>query len=334
MNAWLEIGLSNALVATALALAAWLVTRVVRRADVVFFIWLIVLVKLVSPPLVSIPWEVAPTRESFAVKGAEDDGAAMTSIGERTDHVATPVPGREFAMIAGDATREATMAPSPPSLVKPTTGGWRLHDLSDSVAQLVPLVGCIWLTGSVCWFALAAIRIVRFGRLLRRAEPAPTGWQAEAESLAHRMGLRRVVRVRLLTRQIPPLVWSLTGNATLLLPAELVRALSAEQRSTLLAHELAHVQRRAYLVSWLEIVTLGLYWWHPVAWWARRRIEQAEEHCCDARVLALLPGLARPYAKTLLATVGFLSDARPALPLGARGFSQTRHVKRRLGASA
>jgi len=95
-------------------------------------------------------------------------------------------------------------------------------------------------------------------------------------------------------------------------------------------HELAHLERRDHLVRWLEVAAVGLYWWHPVAWWARRQVEQAEEHCCDARVVALLPALARAYAEALMATVDFLSDARAAIPLGARGFSQAHLLKRRM----
>jgi hypothetical protein len=96
-----------------------------------------------------------------------------------------------------------------------------------------------------------------------------------------------------------------------------------------LAHELAHLRRRDHWVRWLELVVLGLYWWHPVAWWARRRFQQAEEQCCDAWVLWALPGLARTYAKALLETVEFLSEVRPVMPPAASGLGQVHLLKRR-----
>ncbi|MEN8198083.1 MAG: GTP-binding protein, partial [Pseudomonadota bacterium] len=49
---------------------------------------------------------------------------------------------------------------------------------------LETLVG-VWFLGSVFWFALAAVRTVRFGRLLRGAELAPERLQAAAEAFAH-----------------------------------------------------------------------------------------------------------------------------------------------------
>jgi multidrug efflux pump subunit AcrB len=72
-----------------------------------------------------------------------------------------------------------------------------------------------------------------------------------------------------------------------------------------------------------------LYWWLPVAWWARRQIQQAEEECCDAWVVWTLPALAKAYAKALLQTVDFL-DARPALPPVASGIGHVHFLKRRL----
>ncbi|MHC4399837.1 MAG: M56 family metallopeptidase [Planctomycetota bacterium] len=64
---------------------------------------------------------------------------------------------------------------------------------------------------------------------------------------------------------------------------------------------------------------MGLYWWHPVVWWARRRLHQAEEQCCDAWVLWACPGGAKRYAHTLLTAVEFLARARPALPAVVSG---------------
>src|SRR5207244_3782936 len=72
-------------------------------------------------------------------------------------------------------------------------------------------------------------------------------------------------------------------------PAELLARLSAEQRASLIAHELAHLKRGDHRVRWLEIVALSLYWWCPLAWFARRELQRAEEECCAAWVAATRP---------------------------------------------
>ena len=92
-----------------------------------------------------------------------------------------------------------------------------------------------------------------------------------------------------------------------MLPSVLVSKLNDEQLELLLAHELAHVKRGDHLVRWFTLAVLAIYWWHPVAWWAVRRLRLAEEQCCDAMVVAASPSRAHAYAETLLATLDFLA---------------------------
>jgi len=83
----------------------------------------------------------------------------------------------------------------------------------------------------------------------------------------------------------------------------------------------------------VELVCTGLYWWHPVVWWARSQLRRAEEECCDAWVVATLPDSARSYAAALLKTVDLFSQRprrRPIPePIGS-GARTTRLLERRL----
>lgn len=137
--------------------------------------------------------------------------------------------------------------------------------------------------------------------------------------IAHRLGLRYVPEVLMIPVRVPPMVWALSRPLGLLLPDALWSQLTPAQQETILAHELAHLRRRDHWVRWLEAVTLGLYWWNPIAWWARRQIERAEEQCCDAWGVWVLPDFVESYAEALVATTAFLSSSRPLRPLGATG---------------
>src|SRR5712692_8872688 len=55
MQKVLEIGLMNAALASVLALAAFLIGRACRRPVITHTLWLLVLLKLLTPPLVSVP---------------------------------------------------------------------------------------------------------------------------------------------------------------------------------------------------------------------------------------------------------------------------------------
>jgi bla regulator protein BlaR1 len=144
------------------------------------------------------------------------------------------------------------------------------------------------------------------------------------------LGLVRCPQVCVVPGSISPLLWTIFGPGRLVIPADLLDRLDRDQQATLLAHELAHLRRRDPWVRCLEFVVTGLYWWHPLVWWARHEIREAEEQCCDAWVIRVLPGGMRAYATALIETVDFLSEAQPALPPVASGIGYFHLMRRRL----
>jgi beta-lactamase regulating signal transducer with metallopeptidase domain len=300
----LHVGLSNALLATVLALLAALVGRCCRRPAVRHGLWLLVLVKLVTPPLFSVglPWSAGPA----PVEGPAPYEAIITSEPDA-------VPVEEDGSAA-----EAHLASSPAVLGPPTT------------VSGIAVLGVVWLSGSLLWLAVAALRVSRFRHLLRLARPAPAALQQQTERLARCLGLVRCPGVWFVPAPISPLLWALGRTPRLLLPEALWEGLSEPQRATLLLHELAHLRRGDHWVRRLELVTLGLYWWHPFVWWAGWQLREAEELCCDAWVVWAQPDAAEAYARALVETVSFLSQTRPPLPVGASGVGRVPLLKRRL----
>jgi hypothetical protein len=127
------------------------------------------------------------------------------------------------------------------------------------------------------------------------------------------------------------MIWPIGLRPRLLIPQGLLDRLTLEQRDTLLTHELAHLHRRDHWVRGLELLVMGIFWWHPIVWWGRQAIREAEEECCDAWVLWVLPASSRAYASALVEALDFLAGARPAmLPPAACGLGQFQTLKRRL----
>jgi beta-lactamase regulating signal transducer with metallopeptidase domain len=351
MDTFLETVASNAVLATLIAVLVAVLTRFVRRPELAYWLWMLVLVKLVTPPIVGVPFRLG---EAPGPGSVGEDAALRSPLSEGGAPALRPVTPRPFAGVPDlppaeelttaegpDVAGEVTLATPPATVphasegaaatvgVTPTERWAAFRDLAAAVSWSTVILG-VWLLGSLSWFVLAGVRLFRFGRLVAQAGPAPEHLQAVGRQLARRLGIRRCPEIRVLAARIPPLLWWSTRRAVILLPSGLLSQLEVKEQTVLLAHDLAHYRRGDHLVRWAEALILGLYWWHPVVWWARRRLRQAEEQCCDAWVLWALPGAAKRYAHTLLTAVEFLSVSRAVLPAEAPGLEQVGSLKRRL----
>jgi beta-lactamase regulating signal transducer with metallopeptidase domain len=343
VTALLQAGLSNALMAAGLALAAFGVGRLSRRPALAHALWLLVLLKLVTPPLVRVPvpWpEAPPPAEAEVTPAAVADAAPPAPVPRPVPQEVAPpaadvaVPEKEPAPEAPPEDRRAQPpADVPPLPDAPAPAPLRAVIPAANAERAVPwplLLAGAWVLGTLVWLTAALGRLRRFGGLLAHARPAPPALQEEAEALARRLGLSGAPGVWLVPGVVSPMLWAAGRAPRLLLPADLLNRLTQSQRAALLVHELAHLRRRDHWVRWLELLALGLYWWLPVAWWARRELQEAEEECCDAWVVWALPGSAKAYAVALVETLDFLAEARPALPVAASGLGHLSLLRRRL----
>ena len=152
----------------------------------------------------------------------------------------------------------------------------------------------------------------RFKRLLlANSESAPQDLQTEAERIASRLGLATIAEVCTTSARISPMVWWTGGQVRVVIPTTLLDQMKAAQWRWVLAHELAHVRRRDYMVRWLEWLACVCFWWNPVVWWARHNLRANEEICCDALVVRSLKPKPDSYAVSLLTAIECL--ARPVL---------------------
>jgi beta-lactamase regulating signal transducer with metallopeptidase domain len=317
MASLLEIVLSNAVMATLLALLAFGLGRLHRRPAFVHGLWLVVLLKLVTPPLVMIPLPWFEPRPP----ATPEAGVTLSVIMPEPEALASPYEPAGEAQLA--QAELPAPAPEVPAAADLPAGGFL------PCSWCLPLF-LVWLAGSLCVFAWIVRSIVRFRRLLRFARLADPQVQEMVKELAGRLKLARHPDVWLVPGRISPMLWALGRRPRLIFPADLLGRLDREKLRTILLHELAHWRRRDHWVRLLELAVTVLYWWHPAAWWVRAELHEAEEQCCDAWVIGVLEGADRTYALALLETVAFFSRARLPLPVAASGIGQVSHLRRRL----
>ncbi|OJW10566.1 MAG: hypothetical protein BGO49_22875 [Planctomycetales bacterium 71-10] len=312
MEDLMRVALTNALAAAALAAAvAGLSLALARRPAVVHALWILVLLKLVTPPL----FEVSVGR--FEVAGPAAEVAAFVPAEE------ADFEGLEWAWADSPEVVTLALAIDPAEAEGPEP--WPID-----AATAWKLLGGAWLAGSLATAALAGFRIVRFQRRLRDASPAGYAVEDEVAELSAEMGLRRPPLVDFIDARTTPMLWGLGVRPRLILPRMLWKGLDSRRRTLLLTHELAHLKRGDHLLRFFELAVTVLYWWLPVVWWARKALRDVEEQCCDAWVVWMFPDDARAYAETLLDTVDFLNPGAEPAPLLASGFGKVHHLRKRL----
>ncbi len=67
-----------------------------------------------------------------------------------------------------------------------------------------------------------------------------------------------------------------------------------------MAHELTHVRRRDGFVGLLQVISQAIWWFHPLVWFANRKLSYERERCCDEEVIAELAYEPRRYGRSLL----------------------------------
>ncbi len=338
MDSFLSTIVSNTAFAGALALVAFGVQRTGRSPQLAHALWLMVLLKLVTPPVFHV---ALPVRFGLSVSGVADRGSPENMDGSKTSVVAErmlppitspskparrdgkPIPAADLATGGPAEMRAETMSPAPPGasavsrLATVRAGRWQV------------LLCAVWAGGVIVGLAILFRRLGQFHRLLIEAVDGDVTLTDDVRALARRLGMRNCPSIRILDAHVPPLVFAAWRSVIFLIPARLLLGLDRKQLHAVLVHELAHIRRRDHLTRWFEIFVRGIFWWHPLAWWGSRQLRQAEEECCDAWVVWALPNSRRSYGEALLWTIEFLAERRLFSVVAGTALGGS-HVKRRI----
>ena len=192
-----------------------------------------------------------------------------------------------------------------------------------------------WILGGAAIVAWTMARARTFRASMERASRgACPDLQGMAEEIGRTLGLKEVPTIETTDAVVSPMVYWGGGTARVLIPSALLEGMEPSQLRWILAHELAHVRRGDHWVRWLEWLACTVFWWNPIAWWARRRLRAAEEVCCDAMVVRAIGCTPRDYARSLVRALDLVrtdgTSSRPAFASAAHSGRRTRHLEKRL----
>jgi beta-lactamase regulating signal transducer with metallopeptidase domain len=231
-----QLAISNVFVSLGLAIVAWAIHRTGKWPHASHLLWLLVLAKLVTPPLVSVP--VVATPGSFVGDLeilANHPGRGSIATGLPSPDLDDAVIGREDSGAIA-ATRWAS---------------------SEAIRHGLIL---LWGLGSVLVLAWSLVHIRRLNLLLNfSTEAAPSDVQRAAAGIARRLRLKATPMIYTTSARLTPMVWWNGVGARVLIPMHLISGLSADHLRWILAHELGHISRRDHLVRWLEWLACVLF---------------------------------------------------------------------------
>ncbi|MBI1246247.1 hypothetical protein GC197_00195 [bacterium] len=315
MSFWAQVITSNLAMASLIGGLAWLVGRNGRLAPLAHTLWLLFFIKLITPPLITIPLPVPENWWFMEVATAANETADSTSL----PHLQNSPPLK----LDPASTAVETSAP-----VTASTG----HYFSQ-VTWTHLIVG-VWLVG-VFWFVIrSGVKIIRFHQLLRHSGTVDEEATRFVHELLEKAGeattQQRGPQVLRVPIRVSPMLFGLGQQARIVCPQPLWDAFGEEEREAFLAHEAAHYHRRDHWVRWLEWSVTAIYWWFPGVYFARHQLERHEEACCDAWAVRMLATSPRQYAEALLQVVDFISEYRVGMVRLASGMQPTYTLEERL----
>ncbi|MHC4396721.1 MAG: M56 family metallopeptidase [Planctomycetota bacterium] len=247
-----------------------------KSAHIRYLLWLILLVKCLVPPLLSVPLAILP-REQIAQPIIE----SAIEISPVTINTA-------------ETTIDEPVVSLPASLAEPT-----IFDKLSTVTLSQWLVFA-WILGVAIFTLVAVIKALRVNRWLRQErEPLVAELQAGIENLFSNLRVQTFPKVWLVEGIGQPFVWGLLRGG-IYLPSDFAEIKAEEHRRGILGHELSHVLRFDAAVNLLQIIAQTVFWFHPLVWWANKKIRAEREKCCDEMAIAWLGTKARDFSTAIV----------------------------------
>ena len=306
----LQMTLSNLLVALALAIVALVLQRRYRANALANVVWVMVLLKLLTPPLVSLPLVEVESLVDSAEANLPHSIAAETGV------------------LTGVVISDAADLNLPSTI----SGEQGLADNGGIISsQAVVSLGVVWVGVTVLLLIVSLFRIIRFHIQIHRQAKSVEPWVRQLGiQIAATLGLQKMPRIVVLPANVSPFVWWLGGQPQIFLSQVAIDQLQPTELRMVLAHEMVHIRRFDHYVRWLEWFSAAVLWWNPVMWVARQQLRATEEIACDETVIRLA-GIAKfDYANSLLKMAEILAKSTNRPPTVASEFNSGGDLEKRL----
>lgn len=284
-----------------------------------YWLWTLVLLKLVLPVSLTSPTSVAYWLNDYfpSVSMIADSASAINSVTNDTLNTSptnntTSIQGDLNAsdpMLAQGASNSLDLKPDEISAANGTnTPAIKNFNVETERAITVPGVQLqssaklllAWLTIVVMLYGMVLWRSVRVWKLTSKATDAPADLLKLMNDCCNLLGLKQdSVQLKVSDQVGSPAICGLR-KPIILLPKHLLDKLDTEQFRLVFVHELSHWKRYDLHVNCLQTVLQVLYFYNPMIWFANIILRRLREQAVDETVLTTFKGQSKQYSSTLL----------------------------------
>ena len=259
-------------------------------------LWLLILLRLVLPPDMAIPWSA---------------GHLVRSLTPHT--VSRPFLAFPYASFIFQDHQKPLAASLPDDFMPDDQNPFGMVTTIGSrratVHSPTPLK---WLCFIICctYFTVVTLLLVLFLRTRRRFRKiAGQGKTVQDPAVLdivrtwrRRLHIRRTVKVKAVVSDVPTYTMGLF-RPLVILPEHLIYSAGSAALEPVLAHELVHVKRWDDLAICFQELVRIVYFFHPLVWFVMPRLTWTREAVCDVTVLSHGTFSPRTYGRQILSFV-------------------------------
>ena len=257
------------------------------RAVFRYCIWMLVFIKLILPPTLSLPTGIGywcgdslSTKEIISRPIVDSMSTAESIVPDMPEDFAInskPAQARPFQ------TTPATIAPVTPAVSNLPPITWQA------------IVFLIWLVGVLVFSVLLIQRMFFVLGLIAQGELAKGRLLETLNQCRRQVGISRNVELKLSNHVQSPAVCGLF-KPIILMPIFLLKELSNDKLRAVLIHELIHIKRFDFWINFVQTFLQIIYFYNPFVWFANAVVRRLREQAVDEAVLVAMGAEAKVTA--------------------------------------
>ena len=274
-----------------------IVTLLFRRlsAAVKFWLWMLVPLRLLVMPLITIslpllPAIAPPHIEHVETAPAMVETPAAEYSSSSIENFVFPKDNFNYAQIETPPIEiQEQKTETNIVLVKP---------------NLLTFIMILWFAGVAFW----TVRLFWSWRKIRHivcnaVKSDQKSLTEQASKAAAIVGLKKIPEILVTRENISPFLFGIF-RPVLIIPSGFVNNVNEEGLAAVFSHEFAHLRRKDTLVGWILAICEVFYFFHPILHFAKRQILFERERACDDWVIASGNSHKKTYANALIDAAG------------------------------